>query len=392
MAVRFPDISGARKVARKSVRTALEERSAVLGAVSPDEPSARLLAAHRGVYRWRARRLAFEERVNVFGAGLLIALVFGALIAVAVVLGQRPDAETATAAFIIGCLFGGPPLHSLVVRVRFVQHVASAAFFVTLLAAAFLFWRGAGWADALAARPWLAALSGAIALAVVTLSATIPFAFAAVWLVTRYSRSRSQLALLTELFDLAVALTNPRALLDRRAFLLHKLNAAATVLETTFWRRRVRLADPLSRATWRDRCRQCAAHLRSFDLAIALPRADTREYLLGEVVSLIHVLLRGTLDDLPTAEPRPHRRLAAFGNAIRSLLLGLVPLGLVLAARYAAHLAGIQLPAGLASALGIGALAWFGLVVLMTFDSQAGNRMALLRDAADALSKFRSKP
>jgi hypothetical protein len=390
--VRFPDISGARKAAQEAVRTALEERSAVLGAVSPDGSTAELAEAYRDAYRWRARRAAFEERVELCAAPLLLLLIFGPLVLATFLLSGRTGAKAATEAFTAGWVFGGLLLLGVLVIYESLQRVALVVFALALLATSTAVWRGIDVVTALTSRPWLAAVTGCIALPMVSFAAAIPIAFTSVWLVDRYGRSQPHRALLVSLFGLAATLADPRALQDRRASLLRKVNASATVLETTFWRKQVRLSNPQSRATWRNRCRQCATHLRSFDLAIVLPRHDTREYLLGEVVSLIHVLLRGTLDELPTAETRPRRRLAAFGSAVRSLLLGLVPLGLVLAARYAAHLAGIQLPAGLASALGIGALAWFGLVVLMTFDSQAANRMALLRDAADALSKFRSKP
>ena len=137
----------------------------------------------------------------------------------------------------------------------------------------------------------------------------------------------------------------------------------------------------------RSRCRQCAQHLRSFDLWIALPRRDTREHLQAEIVGLIHVLVRGCLDELPTASSSPRRRLAVIGNVARSVLLGAIDP----AAVYAAHLAGLDLTSPLGGTLALMAVTWFVLTMITTFDSQATTRISLLKDAADAMASFRGK-
>ncbi len=209
------------------------------------------------------------------------------------------------------------------------------------------------------------------------------------WLeIRRMARTQPRTALLHRLFALTLVLTEPRTLTDRRILLLRMLSRAALVLEMGLWRE-VHLSNPLSRATWRDRCRQCAQHLRSFDLAIVLPRADTREYLLAEVVGLIHVLVRGALDDLPVADP-PHPpagspRLPGGGAQPGA---GLIPLAAVLGARYV----GLEPSGALGGALVVATIVWFALTVLTTLDGQAANRLSLLKDAAEAMSSFLGKP
>jgi hypothetical protein len=190
--------------------------------------------------------------------------------------------------------------------------------------------------------------------------------------------------LLARLFELARALTSPRALSENRELLLTKLDEAALVLESGFYRE-VRLADPVSRATWRDRCRQCAQRLRSYDLWIVLPRRETRDDLLAEVATLIQVVVRGCLDELPAADPRPQRKLAVLASRLRGLLLGLIPLASVLGAQ----LTGVNLSGPVGGAWVVAATAWFALTLLTTFDSQAATRVSLLKDAADAVASFR---
>jgi hypothetical protein len=93
---------------------------------------------------------------------------------------------------------------------------------------------------------------------------------------------------------------------------------------------------------------------------------------------------RGSLDELPTAPPGP-RRLAVLGNAVRSLVLCLIPL----AALFGAEVAGLDLSGPMGGAFVVAAVAWFVLTLLTTFDGQATGRLSLLKDAADAMASFR---
>lgn len=363
------------------MRAAVEQRDAALTAVSADGLTSEFRVAYRDAYRWRARCLAAELRFEALGISLLLAGTFGPIVVLVVLLSQRADAVLSVVASLAGALVGTTVVLSLAMRFLSLYRVA---FVLAPLGVVYLWWRD-GWLDALAAKPWLAFVSGAFALPLLTLALVVALVFVEAWLAGRYARNQPRSVLFTGLIDLALALAEPGALQDQPAYLLRRLNSAATVLETGLWRK-VRLVDPVSRTIWRDRCRQCAQYLRRLDLAIALPRQDTREYLQGEINSLIHVLLRGSLDELPTAEPRPRRRLAVFASAVRSLVLGLIPLAAVFGAQYL----GLDLSGALGNTLLIGALAWFAVTVLTTFDAQAAARIALLKDAADAMGKFKS--
>jgi hypothetical protein len=259
---------------------------------------------------------------------------------------------------------------------------------VGLIGGAYLLWRESGSLNGLvgmiASEMWRIAFFGAAVTFVVFGIIVVPLALLIVWRGKRAAiRSEPQSALLVPLFAMAHALADTNALADKST-LLRCLNDAADVLESGYWRT-VDLANPFSRAIWRDRCRQCALRLRSLDLWIALPRRETRVDLQAEIVALIHVLVRGCLDELPKAEPSPRRRLAAFGNAVRSLLLGLVPLAAVFGAKFV----GLDLSGALGGALVVAAVAWFALTVLTTLDRQAESRLSLLKDAGEALSKFK---
>lgn len=98
------------------------------------------------------------------------------------------------------------------------------------------------------------------------------------------------------------------------------------------------------------------------------------------------MLVRGSLDELPTAPPGPHR-LAVLGNAVRSLVLGLIPL----AAMYGAKVAGLDLSGPTGGAFVVAAVAWFVLTVLTTFDGQFTGRLSPLKDAADAVASFQDR-
>lgn len=153
------------------------------------------------------------------------------------------------------------------------------------------------------------------------------------YLLWRAVRARPRAALLNDLFLLAYALTSQRALADKAQLLLSLLNSASSVLERLLLEERPS-DEPVSRAIWRGRCRQCVQRLRSFDLWIVLPNRQTRVDLQAEFTGLIHVLARGCLNELPIAEPSPRRKIAVFGSAMRSLLPGLIPLAAVSGAKF----------------------------------------------------------
>ncbi|MCP2249809.1 hypothetical protein LX86_008596 [Lentzea aerocolonigenes] len=377
---------------RDVVRTALRDREAVLHAVADDELAPDLAAAYRESYRWRARREARKRRIDATTERLINFLFYSGLLLLFVLLANRSSSGWLAAVFYVGgWLTGVLALHGLNAFLRrlplglqvFVYGVGTAG----VVGGLYLLWRAAGPADALldtiAAEMWRIAVTGFALVPVTLFGLMAPTLGPANWLRRRSAlRTQPRLALLTELFALAHALNNPRAL-DDQSRLLGLLDNAAVVLESHFWKQ-IQLTNPLSRHTWRSRCRQCAQRLRSFDLWIVLPRRETRTDLQAEIVNLIHVLVRGSLDELPTAPPGP-RRLAVLGNAVRGLVLGLIPL----AAVFGAKVAGLDLSGPMGGAFVVAAVAWFVLTMLTTFDGQATGRLSLLKDAADAMASFR---
>lgn len=391
--MRFPDIGYARRQVRRVLREGAHGRSAALRAVATDGPTDELARAYRASYHWLARQEGRRRRVDGFVSPLLGVLLYVPFLALTLPLGHR--SVLAVFAYLCGAFVGVAAAFVLLLLIgRMATRwllLISVSFVAGQLGGAYLLWREVGSTtellDRIAANVWSAMLAGLVVALLLNL-VIAPISFMRAWLeIRRMARTQPRTALLHRLFALTLVLTEPRALTDRRILLLRMLSRAALVLETGLWRE-VHLSNPLSRATWRDRCRQCAQHLRSFDLAIVLPRADTREYLLAEVVGLIHVLVRGALDDLPVADPPPPRRVAAFLEAVRSLVLGLIPLAAVLGARYV----GLEPSGALGGALVVATIVWFALTVLTTLDGQAANRLSLLKDAAEAMSSFRGKP
>lgn len=374
------------------VREALRDRQAILRMVAADGLADGLADAYRASYRWQARREARDRRIEETIGWLLGALFYGLSAVLAALLYSRASNWSALAYF--GGWFAGiPAVYGLISipRLLSVRSLLMGQFAVIagMLGGAYLLWQGVGTVtgllDRIAADFWLTALVGAAVAPVLCLAFAVPTMFVAAWLQDRYAtRTESRTALLAQLFALLLTLVQPRALADEQVTLLRKLDQAASVLEEGLWRE-VQLTDPLSRAIWRDRCRQCAQHLRSFDLSVVLPRRDTREYLLAETNALIHVLVRGCLDELPTAAPRPRRGLAVVGDAARNLLLGLIPLAAVLGAKFA----GLNLSGAMGGALVVAAIVWFVLTVLTTLDGQAATRLSLLKDAAETMGSFR---
>jgi hypothetical protein len=389
--VRFPSF-GARSSARDAIVAALRDRPAVLSAVADEELAADLSAAYRDSYRWQAHRKAWRRRIVGATNTVVNTLIYGALLLLFAQLGTRASSGVLAAIFYFGSWLAGLLvfigltllLRRLPLRLQvFVYGSGTAA----VCGGIYLLWREAGSTGALldmiAAEMWRIALTGFVLVPVMVLGFMTPILWPASWLLRRSGqRSQPRFALLTELFALAHALNDPRAL-DDQTGLLRLLDNAAAVLESHFWRQ-VQLTNPLSRNTWRSRCCQCAQRLRAFDLWIVLPRRETRENLQAEIVSLIHVLVRGSLDELPTAPPGP-RRLAVLGNAVRSLVLGLIPLAAVVGAKFA----GLDLSGPMGGAFVVAAVAWFVLTALTTFDGQAASRLSLLKDAADAMASFR---
>jgi hypothetical protein len=377
---------------RDVVRTALRDREAVLHAVADDELAPDLAAAYRESYRWQARREARDRRINGFMNVVSTSLFYVGFLVLCFLLANRAShGWLAVILFLGGWLASVLTTHKLNSLLRklpaglqvFIYGSGTAG----VAGGLYLLWRETGSVDALlnmiAAEMWRVALTGFAVLPVALLGVMIPILGPEIWLRRRSAlRTQPRLALLTELFALAHALSNPRAL-DDQPGLLRLLDNAAVVLESHFWKQ-VQLTNPLSRHAWRSRCRQCAQRLRSFDLWIVLPRRETRTDLQAEIVSVIHVLVRGSLDELPTAPPGA-RRLAALGNAVRGIVLGLIPLAAVVGAK----VAGLDLSGPMGGAFVVAAVAWFVLTVLTTFDGQATSRLSLLKDAADAMASFR---
>lgn len=388
----LPDIGNARAQARSVVREALRDREVVLEALGEDDCHDDLAHAYRAAYLWHARHVARDRLIDSLmrsGTTVLVYVLHFSLI-VAIV---AEAGALAVAFYLPGWMAGTFTLNGLAslvarlsLRFQLFCYVSAAA---GVLTGAFVLRQELGplvmLLDTVATDMSFVALTAAAATPVLIVAVLMPLYLAISWRQNRRAiREEPQPALLAQLFAVANALRDPRALIDGKASLLRWLDNAAVVLESEFWRA-VPVTNPVSRVTWRERCWQCARRLRSFDLWIVLPRRDTHEELRAEIASLIHVLVRGCLDELPTAEPRPRGKLAVFGSVARSLFLGLIPLAAVLGAKFA----GLDLSGALGGALVVAATAWFALTVLTTFDGQATTRVALLKDAAEAMASFR---
>jgi hypothetical protein len=392
--VRFPDIGYSRLLARRVVREALRDRKAVLEAVADEDVSVELAAAYRDSYRWLAGRGALDRRTEVVFEAAQGMLMFGSLGVIGWLISRRTEPDYVSWGCYVAGWFGGGLAFTgfarLVARLPSkLQNFVFLSILTGVLAGCSLLWREAGSAtallDVIAANWWYVGLTGAVVMPASLLIGFMPAFLVIGWFQDRADNRRApRTALLARLFELTRALMDPRALTENKEYLLTTVREAGAVLEYGFWRE-VRLVDPVSRAIWRDRCRQCAERLRSFDLWIVLPRRETRDDLLAEVTTLIQVLVRGCLDELPTADPRPQRKLAVVGSKARGLLLGLMPLSLVLAA----WSLGLNLSGPIGGAWVVASVAWFALTLLTTFDSQAANRISLLKDAAEATASFR---
>lgn len=378
------------------MRDALNSRALVLDTVAGPE----IKSAYREAYRWYARCEARDSRIGAVVSALRLLLVYAMLVALFWLVGVRSSKLLETSLFYVGGWIAGSLL--LAILWSFIERLPPKGRLSWAVSATsctvggiYLLWRQAGSAEALlhtiAANGWWTAITGAAVVPITILAVVLPSYLVVAWfLEQRAARTQPQVALRSHLFQLVLLLSDARVLNDHREWLLTKLNDAATVLEGGFWRE-IHLLDPVSRATWRDRCRQCARHLRSFDLWIVLPRDDTREVLLAEITGLIQVLVSGNLDDLPTAAPRSRRKLDVVSDAVTTVLLGAIPLAGVLAVD---RFIGLNLSGPVGGALVVGATAWFALTVLITFDGQATTRLSHLKNLGDAMASLRgtSKP
>jgi hypothetical protein len=230
---------------RDVVRTALRDREAVLHAVADDELAPDLAAAYRESYRWQARREARDRRIDATTERLINILFYAGLFLLFVQLVVRASSGWLAAVFYFGGWFTGflalRGLTSLLRRLPSgLQVVVYGCGTAGTAGGLYLLWREAGSADALldviATDMWRIALTGFSLVPVVLFGLMAPILGPANWLQARsVQRAQPRLALLTELFALAHALSNPRAL-DDQSLLLRKLDNAAVVLETHFWK------------------------------------------------------------------------------------------------------------------------------------------------------------
>ncbi|MFI6101160.1 hypothetical protein ACIA8G_36925 [Lentzea sp. NPDC051213] len=379
-----PDIGHARRRADELTEWAATARPLVLASVADSDLDEELAAAYDSAVRWRECEIRRQYRLAAVVDFVSVLIVVAVLVAsgfwVHQQVGPELNAPLILGGFVSG--FGGLVLLDKLPTRRFWLFWDSLIT-ACLLGAAYLLWREVGSLGEIASSSWRTALSAALAVPLLFILVS-PLSLVTTWSLNRYAiLSEPKEAVLCKLFFLALALEDSRAL-ESRGILLRLVANAADAVETGLWRE-VDLSNPLSRNTLRARCKQCAQHLRSYDLWIALPRRDTRELLRAEIVGLIHVLVRGHLDELPTTAPSPRRRLAVIGNAVRSLLLGLIPLAAVLAAK----LLGLDLSGPIGGTLVVIAIAWFVLTVITTFDGQAATRISFLRDAGEAMAAFR---
>ncbi|MFS8101960.1 hypothetical protein LFM09_33010 [Lentzea alba] len=355
---------------------AAKTRSAVLDVVAEPDLDDELELAYTGATYWREREV-FRSSRTMSVMVTVSALVVVLLCVVIVVWLDRQDVPgLSIVPFAVGFIVGGLAFVALDLLPGRFRSFWRSLVTACLLGSVYLVLREADPPGGLADRPWLTTLASALVVLLLWVFAWTLFVRATAWLLYRHAvRTAPSEAVLSELFALVNALANP-LVLKHKAWLLRLVNNAATTVELGLWRD-IELLGPSGRATLRSRRRQCAQYLRSFDLRIALPHRDTRQELLSDVVDLIHVLVRGSLDELPTTSAG-RRTLAPVANAAGVLLVRLLPLATVLIAVLVAP--GLSLSPILIAL----AVAWFVLAPLD--DSPAANRAVLVRDPKVAAS------
>jgi len=140
-----------------------------------------------------------------------------------------------------------------------------------------------------------------------------------------------------------------------------------------------------------DRFHQAADAVRATTLWVALPNKDTHAELQRFLAKLMVTLLDETYDDLPLAPPvTPVARRRAVWSYVRTVIIGLLPGGALLAA----HFAGLDLTAlvgeGAVAGAKTVAIVWAVVTLLILIDPNLKERLDAVKNVKGLLSGSRS--
>jgi hypothetical protein len=200
------------------------------------------------------------------------------------------------------------------------------------------------------------------------------------WRKNRIRAAFPDVAAVSYLFDVVDRAASPEGFTAyaSRHNMIYSIEIAAGLVRKAL-PRTFALRDPAQRVTLADRCRSAADSLHQRVLWVALPNTQTHSDLSRSCLQMAAALLAGHYDRLPAGDgraPTRRQRLRVMLDAMRTLVLGAVPLVLYLAWLRVAG----PLKEPLGSAIPVFCIGWAVVTYLQALDPMLGQRVTVMRD------------